>query len=456
MSETDGQARLLRGLGWALWLLGLPAALLVVLGLLVRVAWDPWDLGDPEQWMHPLAAALVVAATVLGRWLLSQRVPARTVSLVTVSAGLGGVLLLGVLDAAAWVLFPRWPARALHGVAPAPGTNSWGQKDVEHAATPTSGVTRVVMVGDSFLEEGEDPVLPTALQEELGPTFETVNLGVSATGPDEYHYRAVHLGLPLKPARVVMLLYSGNDFMWHRSLHTWWGIMATAPRPSALSLLGLGPLEHVWMNRLRAYVRAWGAAGEMAAAERALFERVKAADDEALRRLVVDRAPESIRARVAQEMAAPDATRILEALRNPPQGKFRSYYLGHTFDAHTRARTADDSTHLAVMFTQRTAAMCRAAGVAFTVAVVPEAAAVDDAFVQTWRPLADLRRYLVGKDEAHVRAVKELKDAGLHVVDLRAMLTQEPGAYLVLDGHMAQRGQRAVARALAHELRTLH
>src|SRR5262249_62363356 len=45
------------------------------------------------------------------------------------------------------------------------------------------------------------------------PDMETINFGVSATGPPQYYYRIRDVALALKPDAIVLAFYAGNDFV---------------------------------------------------------------------------------------------------------------------------------------------------------------------------------------------------------------------------------------------------
>ena len=58
---------------------------------------------------------------------------------------------------------------------------------------------RIAFIGDSFLDEGIGASLSLVTEKLLDRAdVEVVNLGVSATSPDEYFYRAAHVALPLE------------------------------------------------------------------------------------------------------------------------------------------------------------------------------------------------------------------------------------------------------------------
>lgn len=436
------------GVAWAAWLGGLALALVLGGGWLVRLTRDPFDADELARLLQPLAALGALALALLGRRaLLRWGQPVAVATTVALSTTTFALALLG---AAAQLLFPPWPARALKGVHPRllPGTNDWGLRDDAHALTPSPDRARWIIVGDSFVEDGEAPALPRALQAEVGAGVEVVGLGVSATAPDEYAYRLEHVALALGPRRLFVIVYAGNDFVRARTLFTKLGVLAAAPRPSLAQALGLGALEHAWMNRHRPWTLALGD-GSVFAAEEAFADAIAAADADEVRRLVVARAPEAARPAIEARLDAARTASVAALLQHPDAGLFRSYYLRYALDAFVHPEIAEDPLEPTVGFVRRAAAAARRAGVPLTIVIMPEAAQVDDRFVELWAPLAELRRYLAPKRRVAEAAAAAWRADGLDVLDLHPILATQRGAYLSLDGHLAAEGQHAVARAIA-------
>jgi hypothetical protein len=96
--------------------------------------------------------------------------------------------------------------------------NSVGMRDREHAMEKPSGVFRVLVLGDSFMEALQVPFeasLPSLLEQILhrqtGKTIEVLNAGVSGWGTgDELRYLATY-GLQWKPDLVLIAMTLHND-----------------------------------------------------------------------------------------------------------------------------------------------------------------------------------------------------------------------------------------------------
>ena len=151
------------------------------------------------------------------------------------SAVFGAILLavtLAGLELLSSFLAPAWPARALVSRDPAPprvlatpykhqpwlgeADNSWGMRDRERTIDKPQGTTRVVFVGDSFVESRFTPLsLPAAVEQQLPKEakIEAVTLGVGGTDPRSYYYRIRDVALALHPDAVLLFIYAGNDFV---------------------------------------------------------------------------------------------------------------------------------------------------------------------------------------------------------------------------------------------------
>lgn len=433
---------------WGAWLGGLACALALGGGWVVRVGLDPFDPDELARVTQPAAVLAAIVCAALGRRALLRQ--GQPVVIATTVVAMTSALALVLLGVAAQLLLPPWPARALKGLDPRllPDTNPWGLRDEPHALEPSPDRARWILVGDSFVEDGEAPALPRALQAEVGPAIEVVGLGVSATAPDEYAYRLEHVALALGPSRLFVVVYAGNDFVRARTLPTKLGVIAAAPRPSLASVVGLGALEHAWMNRYRPWPLALGD-GSVFAAEKAFADALTHADAAEVRRLVVGRAVEAARAAVEARLDAARTASVAALLQHPDAGLFRSYYLRYALEAFTQPEIAEDPLEPTVSFVRRAAAAARRAGVPLTIVVMPEAAQVDDRFVDLWAPLAALRPYLAPKRRVAEAAAAAWRADGLDVLDLHPILAGRRGLYLSLDGHLAAEGQRTVARAIA-------
>jgi hypothetical protein len=97
-------------------------------------------------------------------------------------------------------------------------TNATGFRDVEHTAK-ASGVTRVAVLGDSFVfgsDVKQDATLTRQLATRLGPAFEVVNLGVPGYGTDQALLTLRRWGPRLAPD-IVLVEFFWNDVMENAS-----------------------------------------------------------------------------------------------------------------------------------------------------------------------------------------------------------------------------------------------
>lgn len=83
----------------------------------------------------------------------------------------------------------------------------------EHAPGKRAGVSRIVVVGDSFtFGEGvhDQDTFPSRLQARLGPGFEVINLGVHGYGHDQMLIRLREEGLRYAPDLVILGYYADD------------------------------------------------------------------------------------------------------------------------------------------------------------------------------------------------------------------------------------------------------
>ena len=369
-----------------------------------------------------------------------------------------------------------WPLNGLHGVEArqgkyawahfeqAPGfipVNTWGQRDDENKLKPEPGTNRIVFVGDSFLEEGAAVPLPVRTERMLHikgkPKYEIINLGVSATAPDEYYYRIKNIGLHMEPRHCLMFLYSGNDFTQEASLWSFWGITATYPRDSLLSLLGLNALNHVLSNHRRPVLQAWFKGGELLKNEMEMAEKFRNnGSDEETESTLLSFFPydEQVRLKSVLHQASPTALhRFYGILRQPDENRFRSYYL----ETAARYALGDPApqfigSEYSFRWVKGAYELCRKRGIGFTLVMIPDAFMVDPRMAGQWLPLANMKMYMQHKAEAIDRIINHARLEGMDVVDLRDILKGVPGTYLNLDGHWSQYGVDLIAAFLAERI----
>jgi hypothetical protein len=382
-----------------------------------------------------------------------------------------GTLVLMNLAASFYTV--SWPMNGLHGVSSAVGekawlyhekkdgfvkANSWGQRDRDHGLHPQPGTYRVIVVGDSFLENGAAVPLPSRMEEIVNKAgrqpVEMINLGVSASEPDEYYFRIKRIGLPLQPRHCVLLFSASTDFIQGPTLLSYGGISATYPRWSFLQMLGLNSLDHVISNERRLVLRAWFKGGDLLKHElelQSIF--AKTGSDEETEQAYLSFFPPDEQARlrsVLYRSTAAERSRFFAMLRHPDDGTFRSYYLDIASKvARGMEAPAASSAEYAFRWVKAAADLCRKQGVAFTLVVVPEGFTVDSRLAGQYAALADMKAYMQNKDESTNQLVALATRAGMDLVDLRELLKGQPGSYLNMDGHWSQHGVDVVARYLA-------
>jgi hypothetical protein len=452
------------------YFLGLCAAPLFAGGFLVLRLLDRLPLGSREATAAAVCCAGSLAMLLAAGAALRRREGRRLALATAYFALLALVTVLGA-EAVAFFVAPSWPALGLHGVPPAAGAsawgraaqeagavgfNSWGQRDLERGRRPAPGVVRIAFVGDSLLEESSIVPVSVATERLLRrPDLEILNLGVSATQPDEYYYRTRNIALPLGVRHCVLFLYEGNDLAQgdEITLPSLLGVAAVYPRDSVLSLLGLRELNHVATNRLRPVVRIWGGAGELRAEEESLAGRIASATDEEMPALLATLVRRADREKVERRLRRRDLGAFYAMLRRPDQGLFRSYYLSAGLKAlAVGERRADVTPAYAYRWVRRTRDLVAARGLRFTLVVVPEAFQVDDRMRELWLPLMDMQGLMAPERAASLELAKVCRGDGMDVVDLHDVLSGTPGTYLNPDGHWSALGVEVVAGELSRHL----
>ena len=457
-------------LAYAACFVALVAAPLFLGGFLVLRLLDRTPPGSRAA-LGALGLAGVALVALLGAALRLWRAEGRRAVLATAYFALLALVALVGAEAVASLFVPGWPALGLHGLEPRAGTqawgraasaegvvgfNSWGQRDRERSPRPPPGVRRIAFVGDSLLEESSAVPVSLATERALGRSdLEIVNLGVSATQPDEYYYRTRSIALPLGAEHCFLFLYEGNDLSQgdEITLPSLLGVAAVYPRESVLSLLRLRALNHVATNRLRPVVRIWGRAGELHEEEQSLALRLARSSDAEMPDVLSSLVRRADRERVARRLRRRDLAAFYAMLRQPDQGLFRSYYLYAALKSvASGGRRGEATPAYAYRWVRRTRDLCRARGVRFTLVIVPEAFQVDDRMRDLWLPLLDMRELMAPERAACEELAKTCRGDGMDVVDLHGALARVPGAYLNPDGHWSASGVEAVARVLAGHL----
>jgi acetyltransferase AlgX (SGNH hydrolase-like protein) len=380
------------------------------------------------------------------------------------------------LNLAASFFAVSWPMSGLHGVSPDVGkkawgyhekadsfvpVNLWGQRDREHTIRPQPGTYRMIFIGDSLLEDGAPVPLPFRLEEILNKAGRTptdiINLGVTATDPDEYFFRLKRIGLPLQPNHCVLTFSAGTDFIQEPTLLSYGGISATYPRWSFLQILGLNSLDHVISNERRQVLRAWFKGGSLLKHELELKEIFgKTVDDQDTERTYLSFFPPNEQAQlkaVLTKASAAERSGLFSMLRHPDDGKFRSYYLDIATKVAKGLQPIDFvSAEYSFRWVQAAYELCRKKNIKFTLVIIPDGFTVDSRMSGYYAAIADMKVYMKYKDDATNRFVSQAMAARMDVIDLRGLLQGKPGAYLNMEGHWSQAGVDAVANYLSERI----
>ncbi|MBS0204807.1 MAG: hypothetical protein JSS49_18020 [Planctomycetes bacterium] len=430
--------------------------------------------GDQDE-LHLLLGLLVAAAgcTLLSGLWLGLQWPKWTAFTSTLFA-MVTVATLVTAEIVERRFTPPWPAAALHGVTPDAnhqpwgllgrrpdqvGFNTWGQRDRERTLQPAESVYRIAFIGDSFLDETvSEPI--SLITERLmnSPKIEIINLGVSATSPDEYYFRLANVALPLGVDACVMFLYLGNDLAaGPRTLHGSLGITAVSPRGSLLDALQLRSLNHLATNRQRPVLQAWGVAGELADRERRLHQRFQNATDEGAIEILLslEPFPPPVAAALVQRLRRPEASAFLEMLRHPDAGLFRSYFLVDSLwlAGLGQAPLTIDDINSARHWVKLSHEHCQQRGLPFLLVVIPQGFAVDQRLQEMWSPLADVAGLTDKTEVAAMQLLQQLTIDGVELLDLHTTLRSAPGSYLNLDGHWSESGIHCVAAEVEKRIR---
>lgn len=386
-------------------------------------------------------------------------------------------------------LAPTWPARDLRPVSAealkerissafvdmpqlVPVYNDWGMRDRPRSFERPANVTfRSVLVGDSFLEglmlTSPMPARIEALWRDSGfADMEAINLGVTATGPQQYYYRIREVVSRLKPDVIVVVVYAGNDFVSTRlepyAFPPW---MAELPMPSILAMVA-PRTDWLLVNRLglselgrgnRAIPDEFALLNEWARKPPA--ERL----DYFVRHMRTHYYPNVDEATV-REILSRGGDRLWTAFRPRPADRefVQGWLLGSMIDWETGKwevpRTAEEADQRSAPMVEETLTWLLGAnelanemGAELVVALAPSGV-VDPDYVEFWRPWSRYFSYNLSSDARHRRLAGELNKRGLAVVDLRDTLDGVAGTYRLTDGHWTEKATDIVAQRLAGAL----
>jgi hypothetical protein len=393
---------------------------------------------------------------------------------------LAGSTLAG-LEMIAFLFVPPWPARMLRPMASQASAdphsyNTWGMRDRERSIVRPSGIRlRSVFVGDSFLEGGFTRApLPARIEERLAAAghadIEAINLGVSATGPLQYYYRIKRVALDLEPDVVLMMFYSGNDF-----IHERFGgpllppLIDELPEPS---LLGAVAPRLTWLavDRLRLSEAGRGSKpipGEFQALN-ALVDKPPSERAALLARHMRKYYFPAVSEQTLQEILSRGGEGFWSAFKR--RGEDREYLAGWMLDGmitwelaswHTVHDAAEADRDVDMQQVEATLgwltgakALVEAQGAKFRVAMAP-VGLVDPAYVEFWKPWPRYYSYSLSADARHRKLAAALARQGVQVIDLRKDLLGIPATYRVADGHWTDLGHDIVADRLSRILLAL-
>lgn len=379
---------------------------------------------------------------------------------------------------------PPWPARELRPVeiaaaastasnAPKPvlAYNSWNMRDWERSiAKPANIGFRTVLIGDSFLEGGFVGKPMTVQVEEYwpksGPGFEAINLGVSATDVDNYFYRMRNVAVSLQPDAIVVVFYTGNDFV-HTALSPWTVSPFIAERPLPSWLGTVAPrLTWLTVNRLRTsqFGRTSGES-EFEVVNRILTEPIDRRYDSLAQFVKKNHFPNDDIARIRGVLArGGDKFWDAFAKRDRDQEHLQGWWLAGLYGwetlLHLPATITDEEIQRSIdperfkaNLSWLTGArdLARERNVKFLVVMAPGAGG-DPAYVEFWKPWPRYRAFQIQREAWH-RAFRPLiEGAGIEVVDLADEIRGVPGTYRLSDAHWTELGTSLAAKRVASEL----
>lgn len=386
-----------------------------------------------------------------------------------------GAALAGSEGVASFIV-PSWPARDLRPIEVKSSAqityNDWGLRDKQRSfERPPDVRFRSILVGDSFLEGNFLQAPLSAFVEQrlaaAGHTdMETINFGVSATGPRHYYYRIKNVALTLKPDVIVLALYAGNDFVstpfggWMRPP------IAELPLPSLLA----GPAPRTtWLAVNRLGLSEIGRNNKTIEGEFAqLNEWVKLPADERLER-IVQHTRQNYYPRLSEEtireILSRGDGRFWTAFGRPEPDReyLAGWLLSGMIDWETgtwkmplNAEEADrmegsimvDETLSWLVAADR---LAKENGVQLVVALIPVGTA-DPSYVDFWRWWPKYFSPSLSADARLRRLAVKLRQTNVPFFDLRDDLGGVAGTYRLTDGHWTEQGMEIVSGRVTREL----
>ncbi len=398
-------------------------------------------------------------------------------------AALLAVVTLAGLEVLSSFVVPPWPARELRpievsnaaiastlsGTQSVPHYNSWGLRDREHSMEKPTGLFRALIVGDSFVEGAfVDRSVGMRIEEQWQSQgrrdLELMSLGVSATGPRQYYYRVRDIGLVLQPDALILLFYSGNDFVSDvLSALQIPPLVAERPRPSWLGAIA-PRLTWLLVNRLG--LSEFGS-GKVVGVDdvAAVLKKPRAERVDAMVRFLKAYYYPQKDERAMREILARGGDRFWDTFepRDHDQEYLQGWWMAGMVDWETANwsvpltqseiekslnRSDIDATMSWLLGTQE---LARQKGIKFAIALAP-VGLVDPRYAEFWRPWPRYLSFPRQREAMHRVLRAELEAKGVTVVDLEDDLKGVPGTYRVSDGHWTELGTEIAAKRLEAEL----
>lgn len=403
------------------------------------------------------------------------------------------VALVGLLELASSLVVPPWPARELRPIDAGPPSsrqlatladtpslipryNDWGMRDRERSIERPPGVSfRSVLVGDSFLE---GVAISAPLSERIEGIWaeaghrdrEAINLGVSATGPQEYYYRIRNFGLQLKPDLVLLMFCSSNDFVSEpRSDWAVPPLIAERPEPS---LLGAVAPRLTWLAVNRLGLSQFGRSNKPIPDEWNILNDLLTRPRDERIELYVQHLKKfyypDLDAGVMREILSRGGDAFWQAFERK-EGE-REYLAGWILATMVGsevyqqqpvprdAQEAEASVNLqeigaTLAWLKDTDALVRSHDAKFVVALAAPST-TDPHYDAFWKPWPKYKSWNISRMASHRRLAAALRAAGIPVIDLEPDLAVS-GTYRLSDGHWTEMGTAIVAKRLSRELLTL-
>jgi hypothetical protein len=354
-----------------------------------------------------------------------------------------------------------------------PTYNSWGFRDRQRTVERPPDVRfRAAFVGDSFLEGPfVTATLPARVERDWVKAgyqdMEAINLGVSATGPPHYYYRTKEIALKLHPDVLVLMFYSGNDYV-HERLDSWTfpSLLGERPQPSILG--ALAP-HFTWLLVNKLGLSEFGRGNKPIPGEvDTLNDVVSGPRNERVPLLVQHLKkhyfPDKDEAMMAEVLRRGGDDFWAELERRGPDREFiLGWWLAAMVDDETTKRrlianreAAErlfDAAELAATMTWLNGIneLVAAKGSRLLVVAAP-VGTVDPRYAAFYRHWPHYYSWNVRRDMTHRHFVAALGQQGFNFIDLRPDFEGVRGAYRLIDGHWTELGTDIAARQVADKI----